>query len=97
MASSSFDGVDSPDLYHARAPSQRVSARNRQITSLLMQRALDVAILSSHYVPHELLHRENALPGEWEYLSRFRARDAAATPLEIHCSIFTSPFVGAGS
>jgi hypothetical protein len=23
MASSSFDGVDSPDLYHARAPSQK--------------------------------------------------------------------------
>src|SRR5271165_6244569 len=29
MATSSFDGVDSPDLYHARAPSQRVSAARR--------------------------------------------------------------------
>jgi hypothetical protein len=44
-----------------------------------MQRALDVAILGSHYVPHELLHRESALPGEWEYLPDF-ARETQLPP-----------------
>jgi hypothetical protein len=52
----------------------------RQVTSPLMERALDQVIVSGHNVLHELLHRESSLPGEWEYLSKFRVREAQPPP-----------------
>jgi hypothetical protein len=52
----------------------------RQVTSALMERALDRAITSGHNVLYELLHRESILPGEWEYLSRFRTCDTQPPP-----------------
>jgi hypothetical protein len=52
----------------------------KQVTSLLLERALDRAIVSGHNVLHELLHRESGLPGEWEYLSTFRFRESQLPP-----------------
>jgi hypothetical protein len=51
-----------------------------QVTSPLMERALDEAIVSGHNVLYELLHGESTLPGEWEYLYRFRNRETQSTP-----------------
>jgi hypothetical protein len=51
-----------------------------QVTSPLLERALDRAILSGHNVLYELLRRESTLPGEWEYLSKFRIRDTHPLP-----------------
>lgn len=50
------------------------------VTSDLMERALDRAIVSGHNVLYELLCRESSLPGEWEYLSKFRIRDTQPLP-----------------
>jgi hypothetical protein len=51
-----------------------------QVTSPLMERALDRAIVSGHNVLYELLRRENTLPGEWEYLSKFRIHETQPQP-----------------
>jgi hypothetical protein len=51
-----------------------------QVTSPLMERALDRAIISGHNVLYELLRRENTLPGQWEYLSKFRIRETQPLP-----------------
>ena len=45
-----------------------------------MERALDKAIVRGHNVLYELLHRECQLPGEWDYLERFKRLDAQAAP-----------------
>jgi hypothetical protein len=52
----------------------------KQVTSSLLERALDQAIVSGQNVLHELLHRESGLPGEWEYLSEFRVRETQPQP-----------------
>ena len=52
----------------------------KQVTSSLLERALDQAIVSRQNVLHELLYRESGLPGEWEYLSKFRVREAQPQP-----------------
>ena len=52
----------------------------RQVTSPLWERALDRAIVSGHNVLYELLCRESSLPGEWEYLSKFRSRESQPPP-----------------
>jgi hypothetical protein len=52
----------------------------QQVTSALMERALDQAIVSGHNVLHELVRRESTLSGEWEYLSKFRTRDIQPLP-----------------
>jgi hypothetical protein len=51
-----------------------------QVTSPLMERALDRAIVSGHNVLYELLRRENTLPGQWEYLSKFRICETQPLP-----------------
>jgi hypothetical protein len=51
-----------------------------QVTSTLMERALDRAIVSGHNVLYELLRGENTLPGQWEYLSKFRLRETQPLP-----------------
>jgi hypothetical protein len=43
----------------------------KQVTSSLLERALDQAIVSGQNVLRELLYRESGLPGEWENLSKF--------------------------
>ena len=52
----------------------------RQVTSPLLEHALDRAIVSGHNVLYELLHGESSLPGEWEYLSKFRGRETHPPP-----------------
>ena len=52
----------------------------RQVTSALIERALDRAIVSGHNVLYELLHRESTLPGEWEYVSKFRISETQPSP-----------------
>src|SRR5208283_2084501 len=61
----------------------------RQVTASLMERALDQAIVSGHNVLYELLCRESTLPGEWEYLSKFRSRETQPLPDDevIICSL----------
>ena len=39
-----------------------------------------LAIDSGHNVFYELLRRESALPGEWDYLSNFRSRETQPLP-----------------
>jgi hypothetical protein len=50
------------------------------VTPELMQRALDKAIVRGHNVFYELLRRECTLPGEWEYLERFKRVDVQPLP-----------------
>ncbi len=50
------------------------------VTPALMQRALDKAIVRGHNVLYELLRRESTLPGEWEYLERFKRVDMQPLP-----------------
>jgi hypothetical protein len=52
----------------------------RQVTSPLMECALDRAIERGHNVLYELVRRESTLPGEWEYLSKFRNCDTQPLP-----------------
>jgi len=52
----------------------------RQVSPPLMERALDKAIVGGHNVLYELLRRESSLPGEWEYLSKFRSRETQPPP-----------------
>jgi hypothetical protein len=52
----------------------------RQVTSPLLERALDRAIVSGHNVMYELLRHESSLPGEWEYLSKFRSCETQPPP-----------------
>jgi hypothetical protein len=40
-----------------------------------------LAIDSGHNVFYELLRRESALPGEWDYLSNFRSRETQPLPV----------------
>jgi hypothetical protein len=54
----------------------------RQVDAQLMERALDKAIVSGHNVLYELIRRESALPGEWEYISAFRQNDVQPPPEE---------------
>jgi hypothetical protein len=56
------------------------SEGGRRVSSPLMERALDRAIVSGHNVLYELLRRESRLPGEWEYLSKFRIRETQPPP-----------------
>jgi hypothetical protein len=53
-----------------------------QVTSLVLERALDRAIVSGHNVLYELVRRESTLPGEWEYLSKFRDCETQPRPDE---------------
>ncbi len=52
----------------------------REVNAELMERALDKAIISGHNVLYELVRRECALPGEWEYLSAFRKSEFQPPP-----------------
>jgi AAA domain len=52
----------------------------QQVTSPLMERALDRAMVSGHNVLYELLRRESSVPGEWEYLSTFLGRESQPPP-----------------
>lgn len=54
----------------------------RQVNAELMERALDKAIISGHNVLYELLYRECALPGEWDYLSAFRQKELQPPPTD---------------
>jgi AAA domain len=56
------------------------SEGGRRVSSPLMERALDRAIVSGHNVLYELLRRESRLPGEWEYISKFRIRETQPPP-----------------
>lgn len=53
---------------------------NGAVSSSLLERALEKAIVSGDTVLTELLRRESQLPGEWEYLSKFRARETQPPP-----------------
>jgi len=46
----------------------------------LLERALDSAVTSGHNVLSQLMQGESSLPGEWEYLSAFRAREEQPPP-----------------
>jgi len=52
----------------------------RQVNLRLMERALDKVIVSGHNVLYELVHGESALPGEWEYISKFRTLETQPPP-----------------
>jgi len=52
----------------------------KQVTSPLLRRAVDRAIVSGHNVLFELVHGESTLPGEWEYLSNFRYHETQPPP-----------------
>jgi hypothetical protein len=51
-----------------------------RVTPALMDRALDKAIVRGHNVLYELLHRESALAGEWDYIMGFRRREIQPPP-----------------
>lgn len=51
-----------------------------RVTPTLMDRALDKAIVRGHNVLYELLHRESALAGEWDYISGFRRTETQSPP-----------------
>jgi hypothetical protein len=53
------------------------------VSSALLERALDSAVTSGHNVLSQLLQGESSLPGEWEYLAAFRARDEQAPPEDL--------------
>ncbi len=61
----------------------------REVNAALLERALDKAIVSGHNVLYELVRRECALPGEWEYLSAFRKSEFQPPPEDeaIHRSL----------
>ncbi len=46
----------------------------------LLERALDKAIVSGDTVLRELVERESRLPGEWDYLRRFRTLETQPPP-----------------
>jgi hypothetical protein len=50
------------------------------VTPALLERALDRAVTSGHIVLYQLLQGECALPGEWDYLSAFRACEQQPPP-----------------
>jgi hypothetical protein len=50
------------------------------VTPALLERALDSAVTSGHNVLSQLMQGESSVPGEWEYLSAFRAREEQAPP-----------------
>ncbi|MBN1352746.1 ATP-binding protein, partial [candidate division KSB1 bacterium] len=52
----------------------------QQVDGELFERALDRAIVRGHTMLYELMHRESHFPGEWEYLSAFRAQEKQAPP-----------------
>jgi hypothetical protein len=52
----------------------------RHVDNGLFERALDESIVRGHNVLYELMRRESSLPGEWEYLSAFRKREAQPPP-----------------
>lgn len=51
-----------------------------QVTPELFERALDKSIVRGQNVLYELMHRESALPGEWEYLLNFRQTETQPPP-----------------
>lgn len=55
-------------------------ADQRQVDDTLFEAALNKAIVSGHNVLYQLLRGECTLPGEWEYLSAFRARETQPLP-----------------
>ncbi len=57
-------------------------ADQRQVDDELFETALNKAIISGHNVLYQLLRGECTLPGEWEYLSAFRARETQPLPGE---------------
>lgn len=57
-------------------------ADQRQVDDTLFEAALNKAIISGHNVLYQLLRGECILPGEWEYLSAFRARETQPLPDE---------------
>ena len=50
------------------------------VTTALLERALDNAVTSGHNVLSQLMQGESSLPGEWEYLSAFREREEQPPP-----------------
>jgi hypothetical protein len=54
----------------------------RMVTPTLLEKALDVAIVSGHAVMYELMHQESD-PEEWQYLSGFREREAQTAPEDV--------------
>jgi len=54
----------------------------RQVDDGLFERALNQAVVSGHNVLYQLLRGESVLPGEWDYLSAFRARETQPLPGE---------------
>ena len=53
-----------------------------QVVPDLLEQALDLAVVRGHIVLYELLRGESRLPGEWEYLSAFRARQTQPLPAD---------------
>jgi hypothetical protein len=53
---------------------------NRQVDAVLLERALDTAIVRGDTVLSELMRRESIVPGEWEYLTVFRTRETQSPP-----------------
>ena len=53
---------------------------NGAVSPSVLERALEKAIVSGENVFFELLPRESKLPGEWEYLSKFRSQETQRPP-----------------
>jgi hypothetical protein len=51
-----------------------------QVEAALLERALDDAVVAGHSVLYELMQRESFLPGEWEYLYRFKKSPSQPPP-----------------
>lgn len=49
-------------------------------TPELMEKALDEAVISGQNVLYQLMQGESTLPGDWDYLTRFRHTDEQPEP-----------------
>lgn len=58
----------------------------RQVSLSIMDRTLDKAIVRGHNVMYEILHNECRLPGEWEYIERFRNSETQPPPEDVKIS-----------
>lgn len=52
------------------------------VTPELMEQALEKAVVRGHNVLYELLRRESALPGEWDYITGFRRAESQPPPAD---------------
>jgi len=53
-----------------------------QVTGDMLEKSLDVAVVSGQNVLYELVRKECSLPGEWEYLSAFRRVEEQEEPVD---------------